>query len=186
MNKLVKRIVTDLHDEATVGQSKFILTDECRAKEMTAMPFNYNELTHKREEKLYAWRFLNPKENYQFAYSYSENGLLVSYIVLYEIAHDKWDLIDFHTTDSKDLKNLLDWVCQRMQPLYVLLWTVSKTNLIYKTYRQFGFLPLNILLRRFKKFSKPPFLIREFNQAEHRLMNNPLMWNLYKFVADEI
>ena len=186
MNKLVKRIVSDLYDEATIGQSKFILTDECRAKEMTAMPYYYNELTHRREEKLYAWRFQNPKEKYLFAYSYGENGLLVSYIVLYEIAHNKWDLIDFHTTDSKDLKNLLDWVCQRIQPLYVLLWTVSKTNLIYQSYRQFGFLPLNKLLRQLKKFSKPPFLIREFNQAEHSLMNNPLMWNLYKFVADEI
>lgn len=171
----------------TLGSKKnLIITDVCKAKDIVSMPFDYKELSHKREEKLYAWRFLNPKETYKFAYSYDENGMLVSYLILYKIANDKWDLIDFNTTNDDDLKKLLNWVCKCFQPFYILLWTVSKTNIIYLSRHKFGFTPLNILLRQIKKFQKPPFLIREFNQAEHVIMSDKMKWNLYKFVADEI
>lgn len=163
-----------------------IITDVCKAKDIVSMPFDYKELSHKREEKLYAWRFLNPKETYKFAYSYDKNGMLVSYLILYKIANDKWDLIDFNTTNDDDLKKLLNWVCKCFQPFYILLWTVSKTNIIYLSRHKFGFTPLNILLRQIKKFQKPPFLVKEFNQAEHVIMCDKMKWNLYKFVADEI
>ena len=105
--------------------------------------------------------------------------MLVSYLILYKIANDKWDLIDFNTTNDDDLKKLLNWVCKCFQPFYILLWTVSKTNIIYLSRHKFGFTPLNILLRQIKKFQKPPFLVKEFNQAEHVIMCDKMKWNLY-------
>lgn len=185
---IIRKFIAKSNDcnNRTTSEDGFSISDVCNAEDIVAMPFFYNELTHQREEKLYQWRFLNPKETYKFAYSYDKQGHLISYVVMYKIAADKWDIIDFNTTDKKDLRKLLNWVCKCLKPLYILLWTVSKSNVLYKSYFQFGFVPFNKVLRLIKKFRKPPFLIREFNPIEHSIMDKPMKWNLFKLVADEI
>ena len=186
INKIISISVPELQQETSSDEGKYLLSDTCDALSISSMPFKYTRLSHKRDYNLYKWRFYNPNATYKFAYSYDQSGELRSYLILFKISDDKWDLIDFNTIDSKDLKALFKWTCRHLQPLFILLWTVSKTNIIYQSYSKFGFIPLNRILRLFKKFQKPPFLVREFNTLEHKIMDDPSKWDLYKLVADEI
>lgn len=186
INKVLKKDCVIPNVSVLKKQEKYILSDECISKDIVSIPYDYQAFSHSRDEKMYDWRFKNPKETYKFAYLYDKNGHLVSYIVFFRIAGSKWDIVDFNTTDNKKLKKLLDWALAKMKPLYVLLWTVGKNNDMYQSCMKYGFLPINKILNRVEKFKKPPFLIREFNDCEHESIVNSTKWNLFKLIADEI
>lgn len=166
------------------GELEFIINSENRASDIASIPYSPIRISHIHNEMYYRWRLKNPRNTYRFAYMYS-NNCLKAYLILVDLGGGRYDLIDFNCFEVKDLKILLNKFCLKISPLFITIWTVGKHNAIYANRNAFKFWRINIILRHFKDFKKPPFLVRKFNDQNIDVFD-PNMWDLYKITADEI
>lgn len=164
---------------------KYVITEECRAEELASIPYEYVNASHLHDEKYFRWRLSNPRNKFVYAYLY-EDGKLTAYVILVYLGAGRYDIVDFNSTKSVKLRELISIFCGNLHPLYISLWTVGKSNAIFKSSSKFGFHNLNFLLNRFKRFKKPPFLLRHIGMRHSQESNSSCKWDLYKIIADEI
>lgn len=166
--------------------NKIEISNQCKSKEIASIPFETDKISHIHVPEFYEWRLSNPKSIYRYAYFYDFNGKLIAYLIFLDMGGNRFDLIDFNCYDPIDLKLLLNQFCKIEKPLFILLWTVGKENVIYKNFRKFGFIPLNKILRKIPKFLKPPYVVKKLNSVENLDFYNSKSWNLFKIIADEV
>lgn len=187
-NGLVRRFIRRVRpfEEAEEKKSNlsFILSKENRPKEISSLPFDYSRISHSHTTEYYDWRMRNPHNKFVYAYLYRDEAL-TAYYILVDLGGGRYDIVDFNGTDKKSLRQLLDFFCRKTAPLYISLWTVGKTNVIYQNRSAFGFLPLNAVLRHLRNFKKPPFLVRGFNDRGVDIYEENA-WNINKIIADEV
>lgn len=176
-----KNIIEDCN-----SHRKIIITNECRAREMCAMLDKAIQISHYRDIMFYQWRFSNPINSYKFAYLF-ENDKLCAYISFLNMGKGRYDILDFNYIEEKDLKRLLNFFSHKIRPFYLSLWTVNKVNVIYCHKLKYGFISFKHLLYMFKKFVKPPFLVKQVNATSISTKLYFLSeWNLFKIIGDEI
>lgn len=172
--------------------NSLLLTTELRTSDILTIYPKEDFITHKRDTTYYNWRLSNPTAKYIYCYNYNDaDNELQSYIILKEISYGKLDLIDFNSKSEKDLKDCIQFVAHKLNPFYIALWEVSENNPIIRHPVKFNFLSTKIILRHFRKFSKPPFLVKEFESAysmpsEKHSYLQKANWNLFKIIGDEI
>lgn len=163
-----------------------IIADESRLDDMLTFSFKYDRMSHIRDKVFYSWRLSNPLATYRYAYIYDLRNHILAYIIFLDMGGGRYDIIDFNYSDEKALKQLLNKFCHIQKPLFILHWTVGKKSVFYSKHNRFGFLSLSFLLRRSKKFFKPPFMVRKLTDEEGEYVYNPEFWNLNKIIADEV
>lgn len=175
-----------IETEQYQNNQKFVLSLTCRSHDMASVPFEYKYISHIHDETYYNYRYRNPLAKYVFLYMYDARNQLKAYIVLLAMGQNRYDLIDFNGKDN-DLRQLLNWGDKKLLPKFILLWTVGKNNCIIDNRLKFGFISLNFILDRLKKFRKPPFLVFGINDNAFDVdVTNAESWQLYKIISDEI
>lgn len=190
VNQFPREIIQNINETITIS-------DIPKISEMTLLAEKKSEkdtISIKKDSTYLKWRLSNPNANYLYAYYY-KNRKLEAYIILKEIDHRKYDIIDYEFTEKVQIKILLKTIHKELSPLYILCWTVNQNDIICNNARYFGFINLDFILRHIKKFQKPPFLIRLTSSNQHEkewILNERLdlrkasSWNLNKIIADEI
>ena len=172
--------------EEYIRKQKYILSSDCRSHDMSTVPFEYKYISHIHDETYIRYRYSNPIAKYIFLYKYDEKDNLNAYIALLSMGNNKFDIIDFNGP-VQDIKQLLDWGVDKLKPKFLTLWTVGNHNCIIDNKFKFGFISLDYILDNFKKFRKPPFLVRQIGKGLNDLdISNVDNWELYKVVGDEI
>ena len=168
------------------NNQRFVLSLTCKSKDMASVPFEYKQISHIHDETYYSYRYANPLAKYVFLYKYDNKNLLQAYIVLLSKSQNRYDLIDFNGSET-DISQLLNWGDKKLMPKFILLWSVGRNNCIINNRLKFGFISLNFIINRLKKFRKPPFLVYNLNE---KLLNIDVTktdnWQLYKIISDEI
>lgn len=168
------------------NNQRFVLSLTCKSKDMASVPFEYKQISHVHDETYYSYRYANPLAKYVFLYKYDNKNQLQAYIVLLSKSQNRYDLIDFNGSE-KDISQLLNWGDKKLMPKFILLWSVGRYNCIINNRLKFGFISLNFILDKLKKFVKSPFLVYKLNE---KLLNIDVTktnnWQLYKIISDEI
>lgn len=163
----------------------FQLARSFNAREIISLPGHVAGITHERTLDFYKWRFENPREKYMFATVRDNGGKVLAFAAFDDFGSGRFDLMDFLYSDKKVLKQMLDWVFKKSVRSYITLWTVGKNNVIYRNAGYFGFRHLNMLLRHFEKFRKPPYLVRPIGKSDFPDIADSSNWDLFKVMADE-
>lgn len=165
------------------------ITEELKVENLVSMPYDKNKFTHRREALYYSWRLSNPISRYIYCYKYDNIGNINAYIILKEIGRGKYDLVDYNYLTERDVKNLLSIFVKKVEPFYILYWTVNPDSLLSKRAIRFRFYSLSFILNKFQKFRMPPFLVRPFDSIDSNVkcsISNIHQWNLFKIIGDEI
>lgn len=175
---------------------RILLSTRYQATEMSALAI---EQTCKKlisvhtDNDYIRWRFENPQAEYFYAYYY-ENESLTAYLAVKRIGERKFDIVDFHSQSPRQLRRLVNSLHRWLHPLFILDWMVNKNDAINHSPSSFGFVNLNFILKRIKKFNVPPFLVRTTKADQQDCdwiledidMRDKQNWCLHKIVADEI
>lgn len=186
---LFKIVESPLCVEKITRDEKIEITNTLRVADIVNMSCERGKITHERSIVYYSWRLRNPMSEYTYCYKYDKGGVLKSYIILKKIGYRKYDLIDYNYTIETELNRLLSVFNRKINPLYILNWTVNTNSVLYRKKFRYGFFSLSFVLGKFKKFNKPPFLVKSFDNIDPDLesfVRDVHEWNLFKIIGDEI
>lgn len=184
---LIKKII--LNKTRTIKNCKtknYEISFKCKLNDILSLNDKTDKITHLRDAKFYDWRFKNPKNKFIYSYLYNGNAIK-SYIIFLDRGGNRYDIIDFNYINSDDLRFNLNKFFKVTDASFINIWTVNKNNVIYKNKKYFGFGLIHKILYKFKKFQKPPFLVKIINESTFtKLFEDSSNWDINKIIADEI
>lgn len=151
-----------------------------------SLEYKYDKATHDHSKTFYNWRLNNPKANYKYAYYFDTVGNLVAYIIFQDLRGARYDIIDFNYSDVECLRDLLNSFCRTQNPFFVSIFSVNKSNVIFRNQLKFKFLPFSRHIYKIRKFQKPPFLILKLSENFGDEIYKNEYWDLYKIISDEV